>query len=98
MNPNRRTRRRRNRALLRHLDPRGVLVVKDGTCILSMSPNLRAESSPHSASSTTASGRTVGTVGGRALACFSRVAVIGAGTIAQDRARDVIASWATGLS
>lgn len=79
--------------LLRYLGPRGVLVVKDVTSILSMSPNIRAE--VLAALREVYDGkwsRNVGTDGGRTLEWSGRVAVIGAVTTAWDRARDVIAS------
>lgn len=76
--------------LLRYL---GVLVVKDVTSILSMSPNIRAE--VLAALREVYDGkwsRNVGTDDGRTLEWVGRVAVIGAVTTAWDRARDVIAS------
>jgi len=79
--------------LLRTLEPRGVLVVKDMTSILSMNRDARAE--VLAALREVYDGqwsRNVGTDGGRTLEWVGRIAVIGAVTTAWDRAHDVIAS------
>ncbi len=79
--------------LLRHLGARGVLVIKDVTSILSMSPNLRAEVLAALREVYDGSwSRNVGTDGGRTLPWVGRIAVVGAVTTAWDRARDVIAA------
>lgn len=79
--------------LLRQIGPRGVIVIKDVTSILSMSGDQRAAvlgalREVYDGSWT----RTVGTDGGRTLTWSGRLAVIGAVTTAWDRAHTVIAS------
>ncbi len=79
--------------LLRKLGPRGVLVVKDVTSILSTSRDARAEIL--AALREVYDGRwsrNVGTDGGRTLDWSGRLALVGAVTTAWDRAHDVIAS------
>ena len=79
--------------LLRRMEPRGMLVIKDVTSILSMSRDMRAE--VLGALREVYDGRwsrNVGTDGGRTLEWAGRVAVVGAVTTAWDRAHDVIAS------
>ena len=79
--------------LLRKLEPRGVLVIKDVTSILSMSGDARAE--VLGALREVYDGRwsrNVGTDGGLTLEWAGRVAVIGAVTTAWDRAHAAIAS------
>ncbi|BBY87824.1 hypothetical protein [Mycolicibacterium tokaiense] len=79
--------------LLRKLEPRGVMVVKDVTSILSMSGDAKAE--VLGALREVYDGRwsrNVGTDGGRTLEWAGRIAVIGAVTTVWDRAHSVIAS------
>lgn len=79
--------------LLRKLEPRGVMVVKDVTSILSMSGEARAE--VLGALREVYDGRwsrNVGTDGGRTLEWSGRIAVIGAVTTAWDKAHAAIAS------
>lgn len=79
--------------LLRTVEPRGLLVVKDVTSILSMNRDMRAE--VLGALREVYDGRwsrNVGTDGGRTLEWSGRVAVVGAVTTVWDRAHDVIAS------
>jgi hypothetical protein len=82
-----------NGGLLRLLEPRGVLVVKDVTSILSMDRNLRgtvlaALREVHDG----AWYRDVGTDGGRRLQWKGRIAVIGAVTTAWDAAHAVVST------
>lgn len=82
-----------NGGLLRLLEPRGVLVVKDVTSILSMDRNLRgtvlaALREVHDGSWY----RDVGTDGGRRLHWKGRIAVIGAVTTAWDAAHAVVST------
>ncbi|MGB8021360.1 MAG: hypothetical protein WCF04_09045, partial [Candidatus Nanopelagicales bacterium] len=79
--------------LLRLLEPRGVMVVKDVTSILSMDRNMRAEvlgalREIHDG----AWDRNVGTDGGRTLSWRGRIAILGAVTTAWDTAHAVIAT------
>lgn len=79
--------------LLRQLEPRGLLIIKDVTSILSMSRDARAEvlgalREVHDGSWD----RLVGTDGGRTLSWAGRIGVIGAVTTAWDAAHAVIAS------
>ena len=79
--------------LLRRLEPRGVLVIKDVTSILSMSGESRAE--VLGALREVYDGRwsrNVGTDGGRTLDWSGRIAVVGAVTTAWDKAHAAIAS------
>lgn len=79
--------------LLRKLEPRGVLVVKDVTSILSMSGEARAE--VLGALREVYDGRwsrNVGTDGGLTLDWAGRIAAIGAVTTAWDKAHSAIAS------
>jgi hypothetical protein len=79
--------------LLRRLGPRGVLVIKDVTSILSMHRDTRA--SLLAAFREIHDGRwerNLGTDGGRTLTWQGRIAIVGAVTTAWDRAHDVIAS------
>lgn len=79
--------------LLRKLEPRGVLVVKDVTSILSMSGDARAE--VLGALREVYDGRwsrNVGTDGGLTLDWAGRIAVVGAVTTAWDKAHAAIAS------
>ena len=79
--------------LLRKLEPRGLLVIKDVTSILSMSGDARAE--VLGALREVYDGRwsrNVGTDGGLTLEWAGRVAVVGAVTTAWDRAHAAIAS------
>jgi len=79
--------------LLRLLGPRGVLVIKDVTSILSADRNARA--TVLAALREIHDGRwqrNVGTDGGRTLTWEGRIAVVGAVTTAWDRAHDVVAS------
>jgi hypothetical protein len=79
--------------LLRKLDDRGVLVVKDVTSILSMNRDLRAR--VLAALREIYDGRwyrEVGTDGGQTIAWAGRIAVIGAVTTAWDTAHGVISS------
>jgi hypothetical protein len=79
--------------LLRKLGPRGVLVLKDVTSILSMHRDTRA--ALLAALREIHDGRwerNLGAGGGRTLTWTGRIAVIGATTTAWDRAHDVIAS------
>lgn len=79
--------------LLRKLEPRGVLVVKDVTSVLSMDRNLRgtvlaALREVHDGSWY----RDVGTDGGQRLQWKGRIAVIGACTTAWDAAHAVVST------
>jgi hypothetical protein len=79
--------------LLRRLEPRGVLVIKDMTSILSMHRDTRA--SLLAALRELHDGRwerNLGTDGGKTLTWEGRIAIVGAVTTAWDRAHDVIAS------
>lgn len=79
--------------LLRKLEPRGTMVIKDVTSILSMSSDLRAE--VLGALREVYDGRwsrNVGTDGGLTLDWAGRIAVVGAVTTAWDKAHSVIAS------
>lgn len=79
--------------LLRKLEPRGVLVIKDVTSILSMNTETRAQ--VLGALREVYDGRwsrNVGTDGGLTLEWSGRIAVVGAVTTAWDRAHAVIAS------
>lgn len=79
--------------LLRKLGPRGVLVIKDVTSVLSMSREMRGE--VLAALREVYDGnwsRNVGTDGGKTLEWTGRLAVVGAVTTAWDRAHDVISS------
>lgn len=79
--------------LLRKLEPRGVLVIKDVTSILSMNSETRAQ--VLGALREVYDGRwsrNVGTDGGRTLEWAGRIAVVGAVTTAWDKAHSVIAS------
>jgi hypothetical protein len=79
--------------LLRKLEPRGVLVIKDVTSILSMSGDARSE--VLGALREVYDGRwsrNVGTDGGQTLEWSGRVAVVGAVTTAWDKAHAAIAS------
>lgn len=79
--------------LLRKLEPRGVLVIKDVTSILSMSGDARAE--VLGAFREVYDGRwsrNVGTDGGLTLEWAGRIAVVGAVTTAWDKAHAAIAS------
>lgn len=79
--------------LLRKLEPRGVMVVKDVTSILSMSADQRAE--VLGALREVYDGRwsrNVGTDGGQTLEWAGRLAVVGAVTTAWDKAHAAIAS------
>ncbi len=79
--------------LLRKLEPRGIVVVKDVTSILSMSGEARAE--VLGALREVYDGRwsrNVGTDGGQTLDWAGRIAVVGAVTTAWDRAHAAIAS------
>lgn len=79
--------------LLRKLEPRGVLVVKDVTSILSMSGESRAE--VLGALREVYDGRwsrNVGTDGGLTLDWAGRIAVVGAVTTAWDKAHSAIAA------
>lgn len=79
--------------LLRKLEPRGVLVVKDVTSILSMNADSRAQ--VLGAFREVYDGRwsrNVGTDGGRTLDWVGRIAVVGAVTTAWDKAHAAIAS------
>jgi 5S rRNA maturation endonuclease (ribonuclease M5) len=79
--------------LLRRLEPRGLLVIKDVTSILSMSGDARAE--VLGALREVYDGRwsrNVGTDGGQTLEWTGRVAVVGAVTTAWDKAHAAIAS------
>lgn len=79
--------------LLRKLEPRGVMVIKDVTSILSMSADQRAE--VLGALREVYDGRwsrNVGTDGGQTLEWAGRLAVIGAVTTAWDKAHAAIAS------
>jgi cellobiose-specific phosphotransferase system component IIA len=79
--------------LLRKLEPRGVLVIKDVTSILSMSGEARAE--VLGALREVYDGRwsrNVGTDGGQTLEWAGRIAVVGAVTTAWDKAHAAIAS------
>lgn len=79
--------------LLRKLEPRGVLVVKDVTSILSMNADARAQ--VLGAFREVYDGRwsrNVGTDGGRTLDWVGRIAVVGAVTTAWDKAHAAIAS------
>ncbi len=78
--------------LLRALEPRGILVVKDVTSLLSSDRNLRGQ--VIAALREVHDGRwdrNVGTDGGRTLSWSGRIGVVGAVTTAWDRAHDVIA-------
>lgn len=79
--------------LLRQLEPRGVLIIKDVTSILSMDHTARG--SVLSALREVHDGswdRNVGTDGGRTLTWTGRIAVLGAVTTAWDRSHSVIAA------
>lgn len=79
--------------LLRKLEPRGVLVIKDVTSILSMSGDARA--SVLAALREVYDGRwerNVGTDGGRSLLWQGRIALVGAVTTVWDKAHAVISS------
>jgi hypothetical protein len=79
--------------LLRRLGSSGVLVIKDGTSIVSMHRDTR--SGLLAALREVHDGRwerNIGTDGGRTLTWTGRIVVIGAVTTAWDRAHDVIAS------
>ena len=79
--------------LLRRIGPRGLLIVKDFTSILSMDRNAR--SGVIAALREVHDGkwvREIGTDGGRSITWEGRVAVIGACTSQWDRAHEVIAS------
>lgn len=79
--------------LLRKLEPRGVLVIKDVTSILSMNNDARAQ--VLGALREVYDGRwsrNVGTDGGRTLDWAGRIAVVGAVTTAWDKAHAAIAS------
>lgn len=79
--------------LLRKLEPRGVLVIKDVTSILSMNADSRAQ--VLGAFREVYDGRwsrNVGTDGGRTLDWAGRIAVVGAVTTAWDKAHAAIAS------
>ena len=79
--------------LLRKIGPRGVLVVKDVTSILSMNRDTRAQ--VLAALRELHDGRwerNLGTDGGRTIGWQGRIVIIGAVTTAWDRAHDVIAS------
>ncbi|QNJ91186.1 ArsR family transcriptional regulator [Mycolicibacterium fluoranthenivorans] len=79
--------------LLRKLEPRGVLVVKDVTSILSMSGDARAE--VLAALREVYDGRwsrNVGTNGGLTLHWRGRIALVGAVTTAWDKAHAVVSS------
>lgn len=79
--------------LLRKLEPRGVLVIKDVTSILSMSGDARAE--VLGALREVYDGRwsrNVGTDGGLTLEWAGRIAAVGAVTTAWDKAHAAIAS------
>lgn len=79
--------------LLRQVEPRGVLVVKDVTSILSANRDTRAQ--VIAALREIHDGRwdrCVGTDGGRTLTWQGRIALVGAVTTAWDRAHDVIAA------
>lgn len=79
--------------LLRRLGPRGLLVIKDMTSILSMHRDTRA--GMLAALREVYDGyweRNVGTSGGLTLAWRGRLVIVGATTTAWDRAQDVIAS------
>jgi hypothetical protein len=79
--------------LLRAVGPRGILVVKDVTSILSMSREMRGE--VLAAFREIYDGRwsrSVGTDGGRTLEWEGRLVVVGAVTTAWDQAHEVIAS------
>ncbi|RFZ08114.1 helix-turn-helix domain-containing protein [Mycobacterium marinum] len=79
--------------LLRKLEPRGVLVIKDVTSVLSMSGDARAE--VLGALREVYDGRwsrNVGTDGGLTLDWAGRIAVVGAVTTAWDKAHAAIAS------
>lgn len=79
--------------LLRKLEPRGVMVIKDVTSILSMSGDARAE--VLGALREVYDGRwsrNVGTDGGLTLEWAGRIAVVGAVTTAWDKAHAAIAS------
>lgn len=79
--------------LLRLLEPRGVLVIKDATSILSMNRDTRAE--VLAALREVFDGlwsRNVGSDGGKTLTWRGRIAVIGAVTTAWDTAHSVIAA------
>ena len=79
--------------LLRTIGPRGLLVIKDMTSVLSMSRDMRGE--VLAALREVYDGRwsrNVGTDGGRTLKWVGRIAVVGAVTTAWDRAHDVIAT------
>jgi hypothetical protein len=78
--------------LLRSLEPRGILVVKDVTSLLSSNREVRGQ--VIAALREIHDGRwdrNVGTDGGRTLSWAGRIAVVGAVTTAWDRAHDVIA-------
>lgn len=79
--------------LLRRIGPRGVLVIKDVTSILSMNTNVRAAvlaglREVHDGRWE----RNVGTNGGRSLTWTGRIAMVGAVTSAWDHHHSVIAS------
>lgn len=79
--------------LLRKLGPRGVLVIKDVTSVLSMNKDARAE--VLAALREVYDGhwsRNVGTDGGRTLDWHGRITVVGAVTTAWDKAHSAIAS------
>lgn len=79
--------------LLRRLGPRGLLVIKDVTSLISISRDARA--SVLAALREVYDGRwerNVGIDGGRTLTWTGRVAVVGAVTTAWDRAHDVVAA------
>jgi hypothetical protein len=79
--------------LLRMLGPRGVMVLKDLTSLLSLNPGVRAE--VLAAFREIYDGhwtRMVGTDGGRVLEWEGRIAMVGAVTTAWDRAHTAVAS------
>jgi hypothetical protein len=79
--------------LLRRVGPRGLIVLKDMTSILSMNPGLRAEIM--AALREIYDGywqREVGVDGGRVLTWEGRIAIVGAVTTAWDRAHSAIAA------
>lgn len=79
--------------LLRRIGPRGLLVIKDVTSILSMSGDIRGE--VLGALREVYDGRwsrNVGTDGGRTLEWAGRIAVVGAVTTAWDKAHAVVAA------
>ena len=79
--------------LLRKLGPRGVLVLKDFTSILSMNADRRGQVLAALREIYDGSWeRNVGTDGGQTLTWTGRIAVIGAVTSAWDRAHNVVSS------